>query len=546
MNLANIANLFSLLVSNISIDERSPTITELEKRVATRLFDYLQNLLTTYNHAHIPTLSTETSSTDDVLASPDIDFFHLDDDLSGIEFGSDGPGEEDTSEDDDDDDYTPADSTSFGQVHWTMEEMTKVVRFKKANPKYAFKTIQHSFPRLTDHKALARMIEHVEHHGRYKDKVLEIDKVVYEKFLIARRQYLPIHDIDLRRWALDHAKVLDFEFKASPTWVNNFKRKHRITSRHVTMTYTNRQVANLQTINESASTFRKEVLDTVINYPLDQIFNSDQSGYTYEYHSTRTLSEKGEKLTAVAVSSQNKCTHSYTIQPIIDYTGRVRGKLYLCLQEVQGHMGPQVKKMVEDFCPPNVEITCSTSGKLTSSLFQRWVERVLFPLVDDECLILLDSWTGQQSDGNFAVFASSEKSCNRLKIPEKTTGTTQPLDVYFFRQWKLVAKRCYDRAMLDHIDINLGDRLNIIRLQSLIHNQFSHDQFQPMGHFAWYLAGLRPDPPGKFKNASEILFPHDGGPCSSMNCMEHFFIRCSHCSADLCFKHFFIDNHTHF
>ena len=133
-----------------------------------------------------------------------------------------------------------------------------------------------------------------------------------------------------------------------------------------------------------------------------------------------------------------------------------------------------------------------------------------------------------------------------MKIPEKTTGTTQPLDVYYFRQWKSVVRRFYDHLMLEDIAISSSDRDNILKMQSLIHNQFSHAQFRSMGHFAWYMAGLRPDSPGKFKNAAEILFPPGVINCSHANCDKSFFIRCSHCDASLCFTHFFLSFHAHF
>ena len=117
-------------------------------------------------------------------------------------------------------------------------------------------------------------------------------------------------------------------------------------------------------------------------------------------------------------------------------------------------MGPIVKDRY--FKHTNLVVTCSSSGKLTSSLFKYWVDEALHPVVGDSCMLLLDSWTSQQNDDNFAKFSLTDKSCNRFKIPEKTTSTTQPLDVYFFRQWKLVVHRFYDWVMLEDLSTNLG------------------------------------------------------------------------------------------
>jgi len=44
-----------------------------------------------------------------------------------------------------------------------------------------------------------------------------------------------IHGLDLRRWALEAKKEINFlHFKAGATWILNFKRKHGIVSRKIT------------------------------------------------------------------------------------------------------------------------------------------------------------------------------------------------------------------------------------------------------------------------------------------------------------------------
>lgn len=132
-----------------------------------------------------------------------------------------------------------------------------------------------------------------------------------------------------------------------------------------------------------------------------------------------------------------------------------------------------------------------------------------------------------------------------MQIPPNTTGTTQLLDVFYFRQWKGVVRRMYDYVQLNGMNVKLAERDNIITMQSLVHNQFSSDRFVPMGRFAWYAAGLRDDDPGPFETAAAILFPRDLGKCECGSCAEKAFIRCSHCRVDLCFSHFFVAYHTH-
>jgi len=80
----------------------------------------------------------------------------------------------------------------------------------------------------------------------------------------------------------------------------------------------------------------------------DTVMNADQSGFLYEFTSTRTLSTVGEKITRVVAECLNKTTHSYTIMPIITAAGRLLSPLFICLQEVTGdEFGPFVKEAVE-------------------------------------------------------------------------------------------------------------------------------------------------------------------------------------------------------
>lgn len=545
MNVSNVLKCFSRLVSDVYPINESP-IMENEIDLANNLFICFEKLVSCYEYENVPSLTVENSHPFDLLmVDPDRNISTVTD-QNFSDVSDDSDQESDLDNEVKDPNYVPM-APDRKRNRLSMEQMKKIVDFCNCHESYSFRSIQNRFRGIHSRYELKQIKKLVAKGGRYLDKVRRIENDLYEKFHLARRQFLPIHDIDLRCWALKIATSIGFSgFKASKTWLSNFKRKYRITSRKVTMTVTDRQTVNNDHINATAKDFRESVLKTAVDFSPDQIFNSDQSGFNYEYHSSRTLSEQGEKTTVVKVSSTNKCSHSYTIQPIIDQNGGLRGKLYLCLQEPTGRMGPVVEKTY--FRAPNVEITCSSSGKLTSSLFERFVNCVLYPLVDTKCLVLLDSWTGQQQDEIFSIFDSTNKTCARMKIPEKTTNTTQPLDVFFFRQWKMVVRRFYDHVMLHDLPISLGLRDNIIKMQSLVHNQFSHEKFAQMGHFAWFMSGLRADPPGKFKNAAEILFPfkHQVRPCVGMSCSNNAFIRCSYCDAELCFHHFFEEYHVHF
>ncbi|CAF1619742.1 unnamed protein product, partial [Didymodactylos carnosus] len=194
-------------------------------------------------------------------------------------------------------------------------------------------------------------------------------------------------------------------------------------SRHVTKLVTKRETEDANNINRSADEFVAKVQKIIPQYKPDLILNTDQSGLQLEMHSNRTLSFEGEKLTLAKVRSVSNTTHSYTVQPLISMQGNCVGPLFLCLKEPTGHMSENIKNNL--FQADNVVVTCSKSGKLTTSLVEYWVDKVLQPTVKDgKCLLLSDYWGGQRD----ANLYRKVKNLERLEIPKKTTSMIQPLD----------------------------------------------------------------------------------------------------------------------
>ena len=119
------------------------------------------------------------------------------------------------------------------------------------------------------------------------------------------------------------------------------------------------------------------------------------------------------------------------------------------------------------------------------------------------------------------------------------------MDVYFFRQWKIFARKIHERVLLDGIDINLKDRNNIIKMQSLIHNQLSSPRFVDMIKYAWHRSGYLSERPRCFQNVLQVCFNLTSGSCfqDCSQCSEGIFLKCSWCSVPLCFSHFFTNYH---
>ena len=76
-------------------------------------------------------------------------------------------------------------------------------------------------------------------------------------------------------------------------------------------------------------------------------------------------------------------------------------------------------------------------------------------------------------------------------IPKGTTGKVQPLDVYGFCIWKTYVRHFSDSVILLDYDLNLHIRNNIMKLQSLVHNQLII-----FTKYSWFKSGYVGEKPG--------------------------------------------------
>lgn len=275
--------------------------------------------------------------------------------------------------------------------------------------------------------------------GGTRDEIFyEIDKCVFEKFTEARQECKPVHDMDLRRWALERAAEYPGTrntFMASSSWTNTFKRNHQISSRKVTKIVSKRNLTSIEDILNNVEEFRMEIQRLQPEFELKNIWNTAQIGFNYEYVDNRTLSWTGEKITfAAGFSPKNKLTHSYTVQWIINAAGEIVGPSFVCLQEATG-FGNQVQ--VGMFQAPNLVVTCSKSGKLNRSQVNEFVEYVVKPSLQGNVLYLLDSWTTHLKMDVYANVGDGNSLTIKV-IPKNGTPFPQPLDVYLNREIKYI------------------------------------------------------------------------------------------------------------
>ena len=378
--------------------------------------------------------------------------------------------------------------------------------------------------------------------GTNRERWLKVAQHCKEMFDTARALGHTVHDETLRSWALQKATQLQVEgFTASSGWIHNFKKTYRITSRRITKFVTYNQAKDVEAIENEGVELILDFNDNVkLHFDPQEVFNTDQSGFNYIAHSNRTLSHRGEKATVASYNALGPLTHSYTIQPLLNMNGNLVGKLWVNLQEVTGSFGPRVLANLPQFS--NLYVTCTKSGKLSKDLVREWAVKVfseaLKKLHSERCVLYLDSWGGHRESQLYGI---AGKEVIVKVFPKGSTGFMQPLDLYCFRQWKTFAKRVTEQCMMQGFRVD--QRNDILRLQSLIYNQFQHSDFRTMWRCGWRLGGFEV-PEVEFPNINEMLFKVRDA-CASSGCNRCPFIRCVYCKAVLCVDCFFMKYHFH-
>lgn len=184
---------------------------------------------------------------------------------------------------------------------------------------------------------------------------------------------------------------------------------------------------------------------------------------------------------------------------------------------------------------------CSTSGKMGKANLQKFINDCLLPELNEENILIQDSWTGQRDQTQFENLIPDGKAVYIATIPPKATKYCQPLDLYFFRQFKLVVRRLTDSISYsseEDVNIRLNDRKFIIKMLSLVYNQFCSSRFHNMILYAWKKSGFTIEKElVSFESASEVLFKHQLEDCAFQYCSKIALLSCSHCRKFFCAEH---------
>lgn len=388
-------------------------------------------------------------------------------------------------------------------------------------------------------QTIRSVLKSVERGGDDMQKYGLVKQYVRHEFLNARQECSLVKKHHLYKWINEAVEKFQPKKKLqSESFFRMLKKDLGISSRRVTRFVTRKTIMEEPMVMDKARKFLEKVKTKQSSGSLEDRFfwNSDQSKFEYEMKSDRSYASIGTKIIDVRVASLKAITHSYTIQVHISKSGSVGSKLFIVFQETNGSFGPVVQKEVTQLVSKchNVVATASKSGKLTSSLARTWFREVFAPDVDDHTCLLLDSWTGQSDNAELR----SDKDISILYIPAGATKYIQPLDVYFFRQYKLLIRfiedLCRDRFFAEDHSPRPDSRYLHIKLHSVCYRQFQHDSFRPMIRYAWQKSGYQLDEQRiLFKNATELLIkPAKREKCI---CGASAIIFCLYCEKSLCY-----------
>lgn len=265
--------------------------------------------------------------------------------------------------------FSPTDRCTKDEEEISYDYKLRAVEYWRSGKKknLSLESVQQKFRKVLSVKQLRRWAHTLHKGGTYREKVARICDITLENFKKAVDNGLIIHDKDIRRWALQAQQEIGhehFRFRASRAWLAKFKSKHRIVSRKVNQFVTRKTLENVNELKTKADEFVASVKQEIANVGVQNVYNSDQSGFQLEIHSGRTLAVQGEKKVECVVQSITSTTHSYTIQPLISADGKLLSPLFLVLKEPSGKFGPVVEANL--FRPENVHMEASKSGKLTS------------------------------------------------------------------------------------------------------------------------------------------------------------------------------------
>ena len=155
---------------------------------------------------------------------------------------------------------------------------------------------------------------------------------------------------------------------------------------------------------------------------------------------------------------------------------------------------------------------------------------------------MLDSWSGHCTEA-VEREKHDDKNIKLFKISKGTTGKITTVGCVWFSYIENFVRHFSDSVIFLDKDISLHVRNNVIKLQSLVHNQLSSPRYVNLFKYSRYKSGYIDNKPNEFVNLMDFSFGGSQVHCEVPGCKNTTIIKCSWCQKSLCLKHFFEDFH---
>lgn len=176
--------------------------------------------------------------------------------------------------------YEPENNKSKEMQFIPIDYKIKVVNTANSHPNWSLKTLhKNGCQRLKKKADLQVWKQHIKSGGTIFDKYSIIDSWTHDRFREARQVNQQVTTRNLQQWSLSAASQFpNFEFKASNSWVEKFKRIHRVRQRKITKYVSEKETASMEEILASAENFRLQARNLIINFDPNYVINTDQTG----------------------------------------------------------------------------------------------------------------------------------------------------------------------------------------------------------------------------------------------------------------------------
>ncbi|PIC33299.1 hypothetical protein B9Z55_013327 [Caenorhabditis nigoni] len=470
-----------------------------------------------------------------------------------------------------DPDWNPEDDEARAPLYETLPGQPNVIQFAKGNfvskekveeavafygsingfnnngsrKRPSFETMKRRFRFIENINHLQKIVE-IEKTGEYKANRLQNLRFISDRLAEIVEDHLRkgsiMHDDTLRFFIAQiiEAHNLDIKFTPSKSWLNDWKRANRISSRKITKFVSVVRHQSKQDLEDQASDFVENVNNVLAARDPSSVWNADQSGFQLIMHTARTHARTGSKRVECVVPTVAATTHSLTVTVLASAAGELHPKLYVQLKEPGGKF-PRKGHFTAD----NLYVTCGQSHIMTKKHAVLFYKDMLFhSSMPDDMVFVCDSWVGWVDNSARDSVTPSGYNVRKMVIPAGCTGMVQPCDVGIFGAFKKVVKRIFGQAQLEYPKYKIHTRDPTLQMLALVYWQFQNPKLVPWVQYAWHASGYDVGRPPVFLSPSEQLFPKDVAQrCSEPACRNTSFITCLYCSKYYCFSDFVISHH---